>query len=258
MDVKEIAKKLGNENFSAEHPDYFDLFFGLLDSGQIRVCEKQGEWFVNEWVKTSILSYFKSVSSQQMGDYYDKIPLKTSAWSMDQFIQAGFRLVPGSIVRRGAYIAPSVIVMPSFINVGAYIDEGTMIDSLVTVGSCAQIGKKVHISSNVVIGGVLEPVQAKPVIIEDHCFIGAGSNILEGMIIETGAVIGAGVSLSATTKILDRATGKITYGRVPAHSVVVPGSYKSADGCLLACAVIVKKVDEQTRLKTSINELLRD
>ncbi|CAO4844296.1 MAG: 2,3,4,5-tetrahydropyridine-2,6-dicarboxylate N-succinyltransferase [Holosporales bacterium] len=258
MNMMEIAHTLNDENFANAHPDYFDTFFTLLDEGKIRVCEKKGEWIVHEWVKASILAYFKSVTCKKIGDGFDKISLKTTQWDNDHFTKAGFRLVPGSIVRKGAYIAPSVIVMPSFINVGAYIDEGTMIDSLVTVGSCAQIGKKVHISSNVVIGGVLEPVQAKPVIIEDHCFIGAGSSVLEGMIIETGAVIGAGVSLSATTKILDRQTGEILYGRIPAHSVVVPGSYPSTGGCHLACAVIVKKVDEKTREKTAINDLLRD
>ncbi|CAO5678626.1 MAG: 2,3,4,5-tetrahydropyridine-2,6-dicarboxylate N-succinyltransferase [Holosporales bacterium] len=258
MDIMQIAQKLNDENFSKSYPDFFDTFFALLDEGKIRVCEKKGEWVVHEWVKASILSYFKSVTAQKIGDGFDKIALKTATWEHDDFLKAGFRLVPGSVVRKGAYIAPSVIVMPSFINVGAYIDEGTMIDSLVTVGSCAQIGKKVHISSNVVIGGVLEPVQAKPVIIEDHCFIGAGSSVLEGMVIETGAVIGAGVSLSATTKILDRETGEIFYGRIPAHSVVVPGSYPSTGGCHLACAVIVKKVDEKTRSKTTINDLLRD
>ena len=241
-----------------EKNEYFDDLFHGLESGSIRVCEKLDEWTVHEWVKQAILLFFKLTQAHKIANGFDKIPLKTEGWNAERFKSAGFRMVPGSIIRKGNYIAPSVIVMPSFINIGAYIDTGTMIDSLATIGSCAQIGKHVHISSNVMIGGVLEPIQAYPVIIEDHCFIGAGACISEGVIIETGSVIATGVNLSASTKIVDRETGNIIYGKVPAYSVVVPGSYPTSSGCMLSCAVIIKKVDEKTRQKTAINDLLRD
>jgi 2,3,4,5-tetrahydropyridine-2-carboxylate N-succinyltransferase len=229
-----------------------------IESGNLRVCEKKdNKWHVNQWVKQAILLFFKISPSVKMGNCFDKVPLKTDLWTEDDFKNAKFRMVPGSIVRMGNYIAPSVVVMPSFINIGAYIDEGTMVDSLVTVGSCAQIGKGVHLSSNVVIGGVLEPLQATPTIIEDHAFIGAGSSILEGMIIEEGAVIASGVTLTSATKIIDRETGNITYGTVPSYSVVIPGSYKISETLSTQCAIIIKKVDAKTRQKTAINDLLR-
>ena len=229
-----------------------------IECGKIRVCEKKdNQWHVNQWIKQAILLFFKISPSVKMGNYFDKVPLKTDLWTDDDFKNAKFRMVPGSIVRIGNYIAPSVVVMPSFINIGAYIDEGTMVDSLVTVGSCAQIGKGVHLSSNVVIGGVLEPLQATPTIIEDHAFIGAGSSILEGMIIEEGAVVASGVTLTASTKIIDRETGYITYGTVPSYSVVISGSYKIAETLSTQCAIIIKKVDAKTRQKTAINDLLR-
>ncbi|MBP9752627.1 MAG: 2,3,4,5-tetrahydropyridine-2,6-dicarboxylate N-succinyltransferase [Proteobacteria bacterium] len=236
-------------------------FYKFLDSGFISCVEKgeDGSWKVNQWVKESILLYFKEASLNVLQNYsFDKIPLKTNNWNEQDFLKAGFRSVPGAIIRKGAYIAPSVVVMPSFINVGARVLEKTMVDSGVTVGSCAYIGKNVHLSSNVVIGGVLEPVQALPVIVEDHCFIGANSSILEGMIIEEGAVISSGVNLTASTKIIDRETGNVLYGRVPSYSVVVSGTYPSSNGIALSCAVIVKRVDEKTRSKTKINDLLRD
>ncbi len=248
----------------------------LLDAGKIRVAEKiDGKWQVNQWAKKAVLLYFRfkdmalisggPVSSVNGGSsWYDKVPSKFAGWSENEFKQSGFRAVPNCVVRRSAYIAPNVVLMPSFVNVGAYVDSGTMIDTWATVGSCAQIGKNVHISGGVGIGGVLEPLQAAPVIIEDNCFIGARSEIAEGVIVEEGAVISMGVYIGASTKIIDRETGEIYHGRVPAYSVVVPGSLPSnktlADGSpapSLYCAVIVKKVDAQTRAKTSINELLR-
>lgn len=229
-----------------------------IESGSLRVCEKKDNgWHVNQWIKQTILLFFKISTSTKMGNCFDKVPLKTDTWTEDHFKNAQFRMVPGSIVRTGCYIAPNVVVMPSFINIGAYIDKGTMVDSWVTVGSCAQIGKNVHLSSNVVIGGVLEPLQAKPTIIEDNAFIGAGSSILEGMIIEEGAVIASGVTLTSATKIIDRETGHITYGTIPSYSVVIPGSYKISETLSTQCAIIIKKVDEKTRQKTAINDLLR-
>ncbi|CAO5681800.1 MAG: 2,3,4,5-tetrahydropyridine-2,6-dicarboxylate N-succinyltransferase [Holosporales bacterium] len=236
-------------------------FWHNLDNGFIKVVEKDqnNKWQVHHWVKEGILLYFKHAKLDLMQNgAYDKIPLKTALWDDSCFLKAGFRSVPGSVIRQGAYIAPSVVVMPSFINVGAHILEKTMVDSGVTVGSCAYVGRNVHLSSNVVIGGVLEPVQALPVIVEDHCFIGAGSSILEGMIIEEGAVISSGVNLTASTKIIDRETGDTFFGRIPSYSVVVSGTYPSKNGLSLSCAVIVKRVDEKTRQKTKINDLLRD
>ncbi|MGE4062196.1 MAG: 2,3,4,5-tetrahydropyridine-2,6-dicarboxylate N-succinyltransferase [Rhodospirillaceae bacterium] len=246
----------------------------LLDGGAVRVAEKAapgtgGGWTVNQWLKKAVLLGFRLNDMTQMeglagAAYWDKVPLKTQGWSDAQFKQAGFRAVPGSVVRRSAFVAPGVVLMPSFVNVGAYVDSGTMVDTWATVGSCAQIGKNVHLSGGVGIGGVLEPLQANPVIIEDNCFIGARSEVVEGVIVEEGAVLSMGVFISATTKIVDRATGEILIGRVPAYSVVVPGSLPGkplpdgSPGPSLACAVIVKRVDAQTRAKTSINELLRD
>lgn len=235
-----------------------------LDSGKLRVAEKKdGQWLTNEWIKKAILLSFRMRSSKVMGGAsspcFDKIPLKTKDWGQDDFEQTLFRSVPGSIVRQGAYIGPKVILMPSFVNIGAYVDEGTMVDTWVTIGSCAQIGKNCHISGGVGIGGVLEPLQANPVIIEDNCFIGARSEIAEGVIVEEGAVISMGVFIGASTKIVDRETGDIFYGRVPAYSVVVPGTLPGKDPLKpsLSCAVIVKRVDAKTRNKTSLNDLLR-
>ncbi len=235
----------------------------LLNRGQARVAEKvDGKWVVNEWLKKAILLHFKFEDNRVIPtdycNYFDKIPGKFATWNESQFREAGFRIVPPAAVRRGAFISSEVIVMPSFVNIGAYIDKGTMVDTWATVGSCAQIGKNVHISGGAGIGGVLEPLQASPTIIEDNCFIGARSEVVEGVIVEEGSVLSMGVFIGQSTKIFNRATGEITYGRVPAGSVVVPGSLPSSDGsCNLYCAVIVKQVDQQTREKTSINELLR-
>ena len=234
-----------------------------MDSGELRVAEKiNGTWKVNEYLKKAILLFFRNTDSEIMDgnvcNFFDKVPLKTKNWTKDDFLRHGFRSVPGSFVRYSAYIAKSVILMPSFVNVGAYVDENTMVDSNVLIGSCAQIGKNCHISDGVTIGGVLEPLQSNPVIVEDNCFIGVKSAVTEGVIIEEGAVLASGVTLSASTKIIDRETGEISYGKIPAYSVVVPGSYPSKNGVCLSCAVIVKKVTEKTRAKTSINELLRD
>jgi len=235
-----------------------------LDRGELRVAEKSdGKWVTNAWVKKGILLSFRLNDSFMM-DYhltpaYDKLPLKFEEWSEDQFKEAGIRVVPGAIVRHSAYIAPGAVIMPSFINVGSYIDSGTMIDSAVRIGSCAQIGKNCHLSDNVGIGGVLEPAQADPVIIEDNCFIGASSTIVEGVFVGEGSVLGAGVILTASTKIVSRETMAISYGRVPPYSVVIPGVLPDKDPLkpALQCAVIIKQVDQKTRDKTSINELLR-
>jgi 2,3,4,5-tetrahydropyridine-2-carboxylate N-succinyltransferase len=252
-----------------------DKTLTLLDFGTIRIAEKiNNSWQVNDWIKKAILLSFRlndnylTKQVNQNGDSlvnYDKVPLKFSKWSEENFKSSSFRAVNGALVRHSAFIAKNVILMPSFVNLGAYIDEGTMIDTWVTIGSCAQIGKNCHISGGVGIGGVLEPLQANPVIIEDNCFIGARSEIAEGVIIEEGAVISMGVYIGASTKIIDRSSGEIFYGRVPAYSVVVPGNITSniqpnsnSSTISLYAAVIVKKVDEKTRSKTSINELLRD
>jgi 2,3,4,5-tetrahydropyridine-2,6-dicarboxylate N-succinyltransferase len=248
-----------------------------LDQGTLRVAEKTAQgWQVNEWLKKAVLLSFRLSPLRAMhggatdplhgpGGWYDKVSPKSAGWSVQQYQEAGFRAVPGSVVRHSAYIAPDVVLMPSFVNVGAYVDSGTMIDTWATVGSCAQIGRNCHISGGTGIGGVLEPLQAAPVIIEDNCFIGARSEIAEGVIVEEGAVISMGVFIGASTKIIDRSTGEVLYGRVPAYAVVVPGVLPSdkrlPDGSLapsLACAVIVKRVDAKTRSKTGINELLRD
>ena len=237
-----------------------------LDRGEARVAEKvDGEWRVNQWLKKAVLLSFRlnpmtAIPGGPGGaQWWDKVPSKFLGWDAESFGQAGFRAVPGAIVRRSAYIAPGAVLMPSFVNIGARVGEGTMVDTWATVGSCAQIGRNVHISGGAGIGGVLEPLQAGPVIIEDNCFIGARSEVAEGVIVEEGAVLSMGVFLGASTKIVDRATGEVIYGRVPAYSVVVPGTLPGKDGGpSLACAVIVKRVDERTRSKTSINELLRD
>lgn len=233
----------------------------LLDEGELRVAEKiDGAWQVHQWLKKAVLLSFRLNDMQVMeGGWWDKVPLKFSEWDEKQFHAAGFRAVPGAVVRRSAFIGKDVVLMPSFVNVGAYVGDGTMVDTWATIGSCAQIGKHCHISGGTGIGGVLEPLQANPVIIEDNCFIGARSEVAEGVIVEVGSVISMGVFLGASTKIVDRATGEISYGRVPAYSVVVPGTLpgKDSSGPGLYCAVIVKRVDEKTRSKTSINELLR-
>jgi len=235
----------------------------LLDSGKARVAERRGaHWVVNEWLKKAVLLYFRTRENTPIEAgftrFYDKVPLKYADSSEAQLRAGGARIVPHAVVRKGAYLAPNTVLMPSYVNIGAYVDSGTMVDTWATVGSCAQIGRNVHLSGGVGIGGVLEPLQASPTIIEDDCFIGARSEIVEGVIVEAGSVISMGVFIGQSTRIYDRASGQILRGRVPAGSVVVPGSLPSADGRYsLACAVIVKRVDAQTRAKTSINELLR-
>ena len=243
-----------------------DKALAALDSGKARIAEKtNGEWRVHQWLKKAVLLSFRlngmeAISGAPGGaHWWDKIPSKFAGWGEAEFRSAGFRAVPGAIVRRGAYVAPGAVLMPSFVNIGAYVGEGTMVDTWATVGSCAQIGSNVHISGGAGIGGVLEPLQAGPVIIEDDCFIGARSEVAEGVVVEQGSVLSMGVFLGASTKIVDRSNGEIMYGRVPAYSVVVPGTMPGRDGGpALACAVIVKRVDERTRSKTSINELLRE
>lgn len=236
----------------------------LLDSGKARIAEKlAGEWQIHQWLKKAVLLYFRTHDNEVMGaeftQFFDKVPLKFKHESPKELISAGVRVVPPAIARKGAYIAPNTILMPSYVNIGAYIDSGSMIDTWATVGSCAQIGKNVHISGGTGIGGVLEPLQASPTIIEDNCFIGARSEVVEGVIVEEGSVISMGVFLGQSTRIYHRETGQITYGRIPAGSVVVPGNLPSADGKYsLYCAVIVKQVDAKTRGKVSLNELLRD
>jgi 2,3,4,5-tetrahydropyridine-2,6-dicarboxylate N-succinyltransferase len=240
-----------------------DEALGLLDSGAARVAEKHGaQWVVNQWLKRAVLLHFRVHDSQVVDAgytrFYDKLPLKFAAYDEAAFRTSGARVVPHAIVRKGAFIAANVVLMPSYVNVGAYVDSGAMVDTWATVGSCAQIGRNVHLSGGVGIGGVLEPVQAAPTIIEDNCFIGARSEIVEGVIVGEGAVISMGVFIGQSTRIFDRATGKISYGAVPSGAVVVPGSLPSADGRYsLDCAIIVKRVDARTREKTSINDLLR-
>ena len=237
----------------------------MLDSGSVRVAErKDGVWSVNQWLKQAVLLSFRLndmavVPGPGGASWWDKVPLKSDGWGENRFRAAGFRAVPGSIVRRSAYIAPGVVLMPCFVNLGAYVDEGTMVDTWATVGSCAQIGKRCHISGGAGIGGVLEPLQAGPVVIEDDCFVGARAEVAEGVIVREGSVLSMGVYLGASTRIIDRDTGAVTYGEVPPYSVVVSGSAPGASGGpALYCAVIVKKVDARTRAKTAINELLRD
>ncbi len=237
---------------------------GDLDAGKLRVAEKiAGEWFTHQWIKKAVLLSFRVRDNriQESGDvrFYDKVDTKFQGWTDEQFKAGGFRVVPGAFARKGSFVAKNVVLMPSFVNIGAHVDEGTMVDTWATVGSCAQIGKNVHLSGGVGIGGVLEPLQANPTIIGDNCFIGARSEVVEGVIVEDNCVISMGVYIGQSTKIYDRATGEVMYGRVPEGSVVVSGNLPSADGKYsLYCAVIVKKVDAQTRAKTSINELLRD
>ncbi len=257
---------------SGETREAIEDTLNALDSGTLRVAEKQpdGSWHVNQWAKKAVLLGFlindmaPQEGGPQGGTWWDKVDSKFHGWGENQWKAAGFRAVPNCIVRKSAYVAPSVVLMPSFVNVGAYVDSGTMVDTWVTVGSCAQIGKNVHLSGGVGIGGVLEPMQAGPTIIEDGCFIGARSEVAEGVIVREGAVLAMGVFIGASTKIIDRATGEIFMGEVPAYSVVVPGSIPGKplpDGSAgpgLYCAVIVKRVDARTRSKTSINELLRD
>jgi len=238
----------------------------LLDAGKIRVAEKKGaEWFVNQWIKKTILLSFRvnkmKITKGPYAAWFDKIEGKTHKWNEKRFTKEGFRYVPNGVVRKGAFIARNVVLMPSFVNLGAYVDEGSMIDTWASVGSCAQIGKNCHISGGAGIGGVLEPMQANPTIIEDNCFVGARAEIAEGVIVKKGSVLSMGVYIGASTRIIDRDTGEIHYGKVPAYSVVVPGAMPSKNnpkGPSLYCVVIVKKVDEKTRSKTSINDLLRD
>ena len=235
-----------------------------LDDGSLRVAQKtDGDWVVNQWIKKAVLLSFRLennvvMTSDGTMQFYDKVPTKFASYTEEDFQRGGFRVVPPAVARRGSFIAKNVVLMPSFVNIGAYVDEGTMVDAWATVGSCAQIGKNVHLSGGVGIGGVLEPMQANPTIIEDNCFIGARSEIVEGVIVEENSVISMGVYIGQSTKIYDRATGEVTYGRVPAGSVVVSGNLPSEDGKYsLYCAVIVKRVDAKTRAKTGINELLR-
>lgn len=234
-----------------------------LDQGTLRVAQKiNDEWVVHQWIKKAVLLSFRLYNNEVMGQaplqFFDKVPLKFSGFGSHAFEAGGYRVVPPAVARRGSFIGRNVVLMPSYVNIGAYVDEGTMVDTWATVGSCAQIGKNVHLSGGVGIGGVLEPLQANPTIIEDNCFIGARSEVVEGVVVEENSVLAMGVFLSQSTRIYDRETGKISYGRIPAGSVVVPGSLPAADGShSLACAVIVKKVDAQTRAKTSINDLLR-
>jgi 2,3,4,5-tetrahydropyridine-2-carboxylate N-succinyltransferase len=256
---------------TGEVRDAVEAALRLLDAGEARVAEPGADgWQVNQWLKKAVLLSFR-LNDNVLVDggaagapAYDKVPSKFAGWGEDRFREAGFRVVPGAVARRGAFIGRNVVLMPSFVNIGAYVGAGTMVDTWATVGSCAQIGANVHLSGGVGIGGVLEPLQANPVVIEDDCFIGARSEVVEGVIVERGAVLAMGVFLSSTTKIVDRATGEVFVGRVPAYSVVVPGALPGkslADGSpgpSLACAVIVKRVDAQTRAKTAINDLLRD
>ena len=251
---------------TGETRDAIETTLNALDSGKLRVAEKQetGDWHVNQWAKKAVLLGFRlkdmelQAGSAQGGSWWDKVDSKWAGWGTDDWTAAGFRAVPNCVVRKSAYIAPGVVLMPSFVNLGAYVDSGTMVDTWATVGSCAQIGKNVHLSGGVGIGGVLEPMQAGPTIIEDDCFIGARSEVVEGCIVREGAVLGMGVFIGKSTKIVDRDTGEVMYGEVPPYSVVVAGTMPSKNNVNLYCAVIVKRVDAQTRSKTAINELLRD
>ena len=270
------ARDTINPATKGEARDAVEAALEALDNGTLRVADKSsGSWQVHQWAKKAVLLSFRlsdnavmpggaSDATRGPGAWFDKVPSKFAGWDDARFRKAGFRAVPGSVVRRSAFIAPGVVLMPSFVNLGAYVDSGTMVDTWATVGSCAQIGKNCHLSGGIGIGGVLEPLQAGPVIIEDNCFIGARSEVAEGVVVETGAVLSMGVFLGASTKIVNRATGEIAIGRVPAYSVVVPGTLPGkplpdgSPGPALYCAVIVKQVDAGTRSKTSINELLRD
>ena len=258
-----------NPSSKGAAPEAVEAALEAMDAGKIRVAEKVGgEWIVRQWLKKAVLLSFRLADNRLMGDIdpaglgpraWDKVPLKFQGWGENRFREAGFRVVPGAVARRGAHIGRNVILMPSFVNIGAYVDDGTMVDTWATVGSCAQIGKNVHLSGGVGIGGVLEPLQANPTVIEDNCFIGARSEVVEGVIVGEGSVLSMGVFISASTKIVDRATGEVHRGKVPPYSVVVPGSLPDPKGGpSLSCAVIVKTVDAQTRSKTGVNELLRD
>jgi len=263
-DAFENRADISPTSVSAEVRSAVEEAINLLDSGKARVAEKtSGEWVTNQWLKKAVLLSFRINENKLMDGgntrYYDKVDSKFANYSEEDFAKAGVRVVPNAVARRGSYIAPGAILMPSYVNIGGYVDSGTMVDTWVTVGSCAQIGKNVHLSGGVGIGGVLEPLQAGPTIIEDNCFIGARSEIVEGVIVEEGSVISMGVYIGQSTKIYNRMTGEISYGRIPAGSVVVSGNLPSADGKYsLYCAVIIKQVDERTRSKTGINELLRD
>ena len=253
-------------NTTGQTRDAIEDTLAALDSGTLRVAERleNGDWHVNQWAKKAVLLGFRikdmepHTGGPQGSTWWDKVDSKFHGWDADAWKTAGFRAVPNCVVRKSAYIAPGVVLMPSFVNLGAYVDSGTMVDTWATVGSCAQIGKNVHLSGGVGIGGVLEPMQAGPTIIEDNCFIGARSEVVEGCIVREGSVLGMGVFIGKSTKIVDRETGEVTYGEVPPYSVVVAGSMPSKNGVNLYCAVIVKRVDAQTRSKTGINELLRD
>ena len=259
-----IKEQLSPHNVPQECIQAMEDIFSRLNSGQLRVYEKvDQQWVTHQWIKKAILLSFRlfpnRVINAEFTQFYDKVPLKFQDYSEDDFIQQQIRVVPHAIVRTGAYVGKNCVLMPSYINIGAYVDEGTMVDTWATVGSCAQIGKNVHLSGGVGIGGVLEPLQNNPTIIEDNCFIGARSEVVEGVIVEQDSVLGMGVFLGQSTKIYHRETGEISYGRIPAGSVVVAGTLPSATGnCHLYCAVIVKQVDSKTRQKTSINQLLRD
>jgi 2,3,4,5-tetrahydropyridine-2-carboxylate N-succinyltransferase len=251
-------------NGTAELRDAVSHVIAGLDDGTLRVAQKTGaDWVVNQWIKKAVLLSFRLENNSVMTSdgtmqFYDKVPTKFASYTAEDFARGGFRVVPPAVARRGSFIAKNVVLMPSYVNIGAYVDEGAMVDTWATVGSCAQIGKNVHLSGGVGIGGVLEPMQANPTIIEDNCFIGARSEIVEGVIVEENSVISMGVYIGQSTKIYDRATGEVTYGRVPSGSVVVSGNLPSDDGKYsLYCAVIVKRVDAKTRAKTGINELLR-
>jgi 2,3,4,5-tetrahydropyridine-2-carboxylate N-succinyltransferase len=261
----ERRSEMSPANAPADVRRAVDETLAKLDAGELRVAEKSGgQWIVHQWIKKAVLLSFRLQDNRVMESggftrYYDKVPGKFAGYTEREFAAGGFRVVPPAMVRRGAFIARNVVLMPSYVNIGAYVDEGTMVDTWATVGSCAQIGKNVHLSGGVGIGGVLEPLQANPTIIEDNCFIGARSEIVEGVIVEENSVISMGVYIGQSTKIYDRATGEVSYGRIPAGSVVVSGSLPSSDGKYsLYCAVIVKRVDAQTRAKTAINDLLRE
>jgi 2,3,4,5-tetrahydropyridine-2,6-dicarboxylate N-succinyltransferase len=263
-DAFESRASITPQTASADLRAAVETVLGLLDSGTLRVAAKQtGTWQVNEWLKKAVLLSFRIADNAEVRagalNFYDKVPLKYQGWDAARFGAAGVRVVPPATVRRGAFIASNVVLMPSYVNIGAYVDTGTMVDTWATVGSCAQIGRNVHLSGGVGIGGVLEPLQAAPTIIEDNCFIGARSEIVEGVIVESGAVVSMGVFIGQSTRIYDRERDEIIYGRVPAGAVVVPGTLPAKNGKYgLACAVIVKRVDAQTRAKTSLNELLRN
>jgi 2,3,4,5-tetrahydropyridine-2,6-dicarboxylate N-succinyltransferase len=260
----EKRSEISPSTVSAEIRDAVEKSINQLDSGQARVAEKiNGAWVVNQWLKKAVLLSFRINENRVMDGgvnrYFDKVETKFATYTPDDFQKAGVRVVPNANARHGSYIAPGAVLMPSYVNIGAYVDSGTMVDTWVTVGSCAQIGKNVHLSGGVGIGGVLEPLQAGPTIIEDNCFIGARSEIVEGVVVEEGSVISMGVYIGQSTKIYNRMTGEISYGRVPAGSVVVSGNLPAKDGShSLYCAVIIKQVDEKTRSKTGLNELLRD